>query len=133
MRVHRVRAVLPVLKPDEVLRDALVPDRAFALVGLVQFLRELVGERWQAPPLRAAIIFDDPNLRRPSYGYIDYRGLAAHADTHGYHAAMAMIPRDARRPHARRRQHVPLRGPIGSRWSSTATTTSSASSCNRWT
>jgi hypothetical protein len=100
VRVHRVRAVLPVLKPDEVLRDALTPERAFALVGLVQFLRELVGERWQAPPLRAAIIFDDPNLRRPSYGYIDYRGLAAHADAHGYHAAMAMIPRDARRPHA---------------------------------
>jgi hypothetical protein len=100
VRVHRVRAVLPVLKSDEVLRDALVPTRAFPLVSLVQFLRELVGERWQVPPLRGAIIFDDPNLRRPSYGYIDYRGLAAHADAHGYHAAMAMIPRDARRAHA---------------------------------
>jgi hypothetical protein len=69
-------------------------------VAIVQFLRELAGERWQSPPLRAAILFDDPNLRRPSYGYIDYRRLVAHADAHGYHASMAMIPRDARRPHA---------------------------------
>ena len=48
-----------------------------------------------APPLRAAIVFDDPNLRWRSYGYIDYRRLVEHADEHGYHAAMAMIPLDA--------------------------------------
>ena len=56
-----------------------------------------------AQPLRceAAILFDDPNLRRPRYGYIDYDALVAHADTHGYHATMAMIPLDARFPHAR--------------------------------
>jgi hypothetical protein len=45
--------------------------------------------------LRAAFVFDDPNLRWRSYGFIDYRELVAHADEHGYHVAMAMIPLDA--------------------------------------
>lgn len=99
-RMHRVRAALPRLGPDEVLRDALLQERAFPLVAMIHFLRELPGEGWRTPPLRAAIIFDDPNLRRPSYGYIDYRALVAHADANGYHAVMAMIPLDARFPHA---------------------------------
>ena len=83
------------------LRDALLQERAFPLVAVMHFLRELPGEGWRTPPLRAAILFDDPNLRRPRYGYIDYDALVAHADTHGYHATMAMIPLDARFPHAR--------------------------------
>ena len=45
--------------------------------------------------MRAAFVFDDPNLRWRSYGFIDYRRLLAHADAHGYHVAMAMIPLDA--------------------------------------
>jgi hypothetical protein len=49
--------------------------------------------------LRASIVFDDPNLRRPSYGFIDYRRLLAHADAHGYHAVVAMIPLDGTRTH----------------------------------
>jgi len=44
-------------------------------------------------------MFDDPNLRWRSYGFIDYRGLLAHADEHGYHAAMATIPLDGARAH----------------------------------
>jgi hypothetical protein len=99
--VHRVRAALPALGADDVVRTALVPERALALVALVHFVRSLVGERWQEPALRACVLFDDPNLRWPSYGYIDYRRLVAHADAHGYHASMAMIPLDARWPHAR--------------------------------
>jgi len=95
-----VRVPLTELAPDEGLRRWLLEDRALALVALVQFLRSLTSDGSAAPPaLRAAFVFDDPNLRRPGYGYIGYRDLVAHADLHGYHAAMAMIPLDARWPH----------------------------------
>ena len=96
----RVRAALPVLKLGEVLRQALVPKRALALVTIVEFLRRLTaGGSHEPAPLRAAFLFDDPNLRWRSYGYIDYAELVRHADEHGYHAAMAMVPLDASRPH----------------------------------
>ena len=95
--VHRVRAALPELGADEPLY-ALLSQRALASVALIHFLRALckaAGHR--PPPLRATIHFDDPNLRWRSYGFIDYRSLLAHADAHGYHVAMAMIPLDAGR------------------------------------
>lgn len=97
--VHRVRSVLPELAPEQVLY-ALLSKRAIAAVALIQFLRSLSGEQdWRPQPLRAAFVFDDPNLRWRSYGFIDYRRLLEHADAHGYHVAMAMIPLDAGRPH----------------------------------
>jgi hypothetical protein len=97
--VHHVRAVLPELAEDEVLY-ALLSRRALASVALVHFLRELISGRLpQRRSLHAAFVFDDPNLRWRSYGFIDYRGLVAHADAHGYHVAMAMIPLDAGRAH----------------------------------
>ena len=87
----------PELEPGEGLY-ALLLRRPLALAALIQFLRELTERTgWRAPPPRAAIVFDDPNLRWRSYGFIDYRRLVEHADEHGYHAAMAMIPLDAGR------------------------------------
>jgi hypothetical protein len=98
--VHRVRSSLPELEADQVLY-AQLSQRPLTIIALLQFLRELTAPNgWRSPPLRAAIVFDDPNLRWRSYGFIDYRELLAHAERHGYHAAMAMIPLDARRPHA---------------------------------
>jgi hypothetical protein len=95
--VHRLRVGLPELAPTEVLLEALSPRRALAVLAVVHFLRSLTG-RERTPPVRAAVVFDDPNLRWRSYGFIDYRRLVDHADSHGYHAAMAMIPLDAGRP-----------------------------------
>lgn len=96
---HRVRSTLPELGPEEVLY-ALVTGRTLTLVALVQFLRELSAPAgWRPPPLRASIVFDDPNLRWRRYGFIDYTELLAHADRHDYHASMAMIPLDAGRQH----------------------------------
>lgn len=99
--LHRVGAVLPELATDEVLY-ALLSRRAIAMVALIHFLRPLepAGATPQPAPLRASILFDDPNLRWRSYGFIDYRRLLEHADAHGYHAAMAMVPLDAGRAHA---------------------------------
>jgi hypothetical protein len=97
--VHRVRCSLPELGPEQALRDLLV-ERSLALVALVHFLRAVTAEhRFDPPPIRATILFDDPNLRWRTYGFIDYRELLAHADAHDYHAAMAMIPLDGRRQH----------------------------------
>lgn len=97
---HQVRAPLLELGADAVLRDGLSGRGGLALIALVQFLRELLETTtFRPPPLRASIIFDDPNLRWRSYGFIDYEGLVGHADAHGYHAAMAMIPLDWWRPH----------------------------------
>jgi hypothetical protein len=93
--VHRLGTALTELEPRVSLWSAL-GERPIALLALVQFLRSLLPTvGWSAPPLRASFVFDDPNLRWRSYGFIDYRRLLAHADAHGYHAAMAMIPLDA--------------------------------------
>jgi hypothetical protein len=81
---------------DESLRDGLRSGRFLALLPLVEFLRRVSGyQRWSRPPLHATFVFDDPNLHRLSYGFLDFRRLARHAHEHGYHAAIATIPLDA--------------------------------------
>jgi hypothetical protein len=97
--VHSVRSVLAELEPGQVLWSML-SARPIAFVAVVQFLRSISAHLdWRAPELRATFMFDDPNLRWRSYGFIDYRRLVAHADTHGYHATMATIPIDGARAH----------------------------------
>ena len=96
--VDRVGVQLPDLGHSAALRDALAVPRALALIAIVHFLRALCGKPvWTQPPIRATFVFDDPNLRRPQYGYVDYRRLVDHGDEHGYHATIAMIPLDAGR------------------------------------
>ena len=91
-----VTSVLPEeLKPDESLRDLFCPRRFFSLLPLLDFVHRLLRARgWEQPPLRAAFMFDDPNLHWRSYGYIDFDRIARHAVQHGYHVASAMVPRD---------------------------------------
>ena len=85
------------LETGEGLRDAFVDGRFLALLPLVHLFREVEPEpRWRLPPLRASFVFDDPNLRRPSYGFVRFPELARHAERHGYHATMATIPLDGR-------------------------------------
>ena len=112
--IHRVRSVLPELAADQVLWS-LLSQRAIAAVAVVQFLRAAAGQDGSPPALRATFMFDDPNLRRPSYGFLHYERLVEHADAHGYHVAMAMVPLDAGRAHpatvslfARRRDRLSL-------------------------
>jgi hypothetical protein len=96
--VDRVAAALPRLGPTEVLRAALgrAPwHRRLGLLAVVRFLRAVTGQHEPRLPARATVVFDDPNLRFARYGHIDYRRLVEHADEHGYHAAMAMVPLDA--------------------------------------
>jgi hypothetical protein len=96
--IYRLSASLPELKPEQSLLD-LLSKRSLTLVALVQFLRSLTTDDFEPPELRAAILFDDPNLRWRTYGFIDFRQLADHADAHNYHASMAMIPLDGWHQH----------------------------------
>jgi hypothetical protein len=86
------------LAGDEVLRNRLRPGRSLAMLALTQFIREVAQPRlWELPPIRAAFVIDDPNLRAAGYGHLDYDRLLASARRHRYHVSMAMVPLDAGR------------------------------------
>jgi len=67
-------------------------DDWIRLLPILHFLRETSG--WEHPPLRACFMFDDPNLRWKSYGFVRYAPLARHAHEHNYHASFATVPLD---------------------------------------
>jgi hypothetical protein len=83
------------LREGESLRDHLQVGRFMGLLPLVHFIGRVLGaEGWSPPPLRASFVIDDPNLHWPSYGFLKYGELAAHAARHGYHVALATVPID---------------------------------------
>ncbi len=92
-------AVSPFLTDSSsLLAEEFSRERFMGLLPLLHFLQQICAARnWTSPPLRACFVFDDLNLRRKSYGCLDYRSLAAHARQHRYHAAIATIPLDAGR------------------------------------
>jgi hypothetical protein len=85
------------LSEGEALRTRLRPGRFLALLPLLRFLGSLQkGGGWRAPPLRASFIFDDPNLHALTYGFLDFRELAAWTRRRGTHVTFAMVPLDGR-------------------------------------
>ncbi len=83
------------LRDGETLREHLCGGRFMRLLPLVHFLGQvLADEGWRLPPLRASFVVDDPNLHWPSYGFLKYGELAAHAVRHGYHVGFATVPLD---------------------------------------
>jgi hypothetical protein len=83
------------LGAGETLREQLTVGRFIGLLPLAHLLRELaVAASWQQPESKACFVFDDPNLHWWSYGYLDYRQLAAHAEAHDYRVTAATIPLD---------------------------------------
>jgi hypothetical protein len=84
------------LGPREALRERLCDRRSAALLPLLHFLRAgTEAIRWQPPAARASLLFDDPNLHWPSYGFVKLGELGQHAREHGYHVALATVPLDA--------------------------------------
>ncbi len=84
------------LGPREALRERLCEGRSAALLPLLHFLRSRTEAiRWQPPAARASLLFDDPNLHWPSYGFVKLAELGAHAREHDYHVALATVPLDA--------------------------------------
>lgn len=65
------------------------------MLPLIHYFRTLCAPAlYEGPPLRACFMVDDPNLHWPSYGYVDFRQIAAHARKENYHVAFATIPLD---------------------------------------
>jgi hypothetical protein len=84
------------LGPREALRERLCDGRSAALLPLLHFLRaQTEAIRWRPPAARASLLFDDPNLHWPSYGFVKLAELGAHAREHDYHVALATVPLDA--------------------------------------
>jgi hypothetical protein len=96
-----VPASIIALGPEELAEKATVYEhfnRRFwlRLLPFFHFLKQLTQDiGWTPPPLRACLMFDDPNLHWGSYGFIDFANLARHARESNYHAAFAMVPLDA--------------------------------------
>ncbi len=101
-RHQRVACAPAELGAEEALRERLRPGRCLALLALAHFLADITAPL-RAPPaqLRAAFVIDDPNLRRPRYGHLDYAELLHDARRHGYHLSVAMVPLDGRRANPR--------------------------------
>ena len=126
----RCAATLPDLAEGARLKEHLRPGRFLALTAITHLLRAVTAYAdWSRPPLRATITFDDPNLRRGSYGFIRFPELAAHAVHHGYHVGIATVPLDGGRAHDATVDCSD--GPVSSRWSCTGTATRGPSSWSR--
>jgi hypothetical protein len=83
------------LTGEQALRDHLKPGRFMGLLPVLHFLEAVVGPLgWRPSVLRASFVIDDPNLHWPSYSYLDFPDMVAHADRHGYHVGLAMVPLD---------------------------------------
>jgi len=83
------------LPRGELLRERLSRTAVAELVPLIQFMREAAGPgNWQSAAIRACFVLDDPSLYWPSYGYVRFAELCAHARRHRYHLAIATIPLD---------------------------------------
>ncbi|WAK00561.1 hypothetical protein [Methylobacter sp. YRD-M1] len=86
---------LPSISTEQNFSDVFNGECFLELLVLLEFIREIsTGTAYQHPPLRASFIVDDPNLHWPSYGYIDYRKIAARAKKENYHVSFATIPLD---------------------------------------
>lgn len=92
----RTALSFPKFSQDKSFADVFNGEHFLEMLPLLHFLHNVTGATvYQTPPLRATFIVDDPNLHWPSYGYVDYRELAARAKTENYHVCFATIPLDA--------------------------------------
>ncbi|MGA9116694.1 MAG: hypothetical protein WB626_07965 [Bacteroidota bacterium] len=69
--------------------------RFFFLLTLLHHLYTVLRDTgWTPPPLRAAFIIDDPNLKRMHYGPFRLEEIASSARKHSYHMSIAASPLD---------------------------------------
>ena len=102
LSVDIVSAPLPRLADGQRPFDYLDGYHFIQLLPLLHFLREVTTDAgWRPPPLRACLMFDDPNLHWPTYGFLAYREIATLAQRDGFHVAFATVPLDLWGIHAR--------------------------------
>lgn len=76
--------------------DRLNGRRFMDLLPVLEWMRQVAGfYEWERPPLRASLMFDDPNLHARRYGYVDFQRIAEEGRRHGFHTAFATVPFDA--------------------------------------
>jgi hypothetical protein len=86
---------LPGIPPGGNFHDIFNGERFLEMIPLLHWLREICeNDLYEGPPLRACFMFDDPNLHRPRYGFVDYQKIATHATKENYHVSFATIPLD---------------------------------------
>jgi hypothetical protein len=86
---------LPIISSEQNFSDVFNGECFLEMLILLQFIREVSANiAYQNPPLRAGFIIDDPNLHWLSYGFVNYREIAAHAQKENYHISFATIPFD---------------------------------------
>jgi hypothetical protein len=86
---------LPSIPAHGALTDVLNGERFLEMLPLLDWLRQVCAEAlFQSPPLRACLMFDDPNLHWPTYGFVNFREIATRAARNNYHVSFATIPLD---------------------------------------
>lgn len=85
---------------DEVTYGVFTPamwhEQVLPLIIFIDFVREVTGDsEWTHPAPSASVIFDDPNLHRMRYGFLDYVELLESMRRTNYHVSIATIPIDS--------------------------------------
>lgn len=76
--------------------DRLNGTRFMDFLPVLEWMRSISGfYEWSRPPVRACMMFDDPNMHALRYGYVDYPRLAEEGRLHRYHTSFATVPFDA--------------------------------------
>jgi hypothetical protein len=86
---------LPCFGREDHIHEHFQPGKFLNLLPLLQFLRNLTCRRdWQSPPTTACLLVDDPSLHSKTYGYLDFRRLAADAREQRFYVSIATVPLD---------------------------------------
>lgn len=78
------------------LSDCLDARRFLGTLPLIEWIRHVLAcDTWTLPALRACFMFDDPNLHRATYGFIDFEAISRAGRECGFHTSFATVPLDA--------------------------------------
>lgn len=92
---HFVSVPIPEMQPNVPSFAYFNGNCFFPILPLLLFLKSVNGDQyWEPPPQLATIMFDDPNLHAPVYGFINFSRMLEHAKLHKYHVSFATIPLD---------------------------------------
>jgi hypothetical protein len=78
--------------------DLISQHLSFVLIPFIQFVKNIIHDAaYKLPQLRATFIIDDPNFRRFTYGFVDFRELIKIGRKEKFHVTIAAIPIDFRK------------------------------------
>ena len=99
--IEIISLTMPQLAPNESLVDYFHGGNFIQLLPLVHFLKRIAfAIGWNYPKPRACLMFDDPNLHWPTYGFVSFAEIVRRADRSGYHVSFATVPLDGWYTHA---------------------------------